>query len=113
MLGTFDFECNECKNRFEFTILGNVESGAPYCPRCLSEEVTKLFSPPSAVGLGLEAVGITHENYFRPDKPPNPAKMWNKFAYNCEKKEGEGKIPKVDDHVDWAIKAWKDAGYET
>ncbi|GAG81163.1 unnamed protein product, partial [marine sediment metagenome] len=66
-----------------------------------------------AVTLGLESVSVGSENYFRPDKPPNPAKAWKKFAYNCEKYEAEGKIPKVDDHVDLAIKAWENAGYST
>jgi hypothetical protein len=64
------------------------------------------------VVIGLESVSVNSELYFRPDKPPNPAKMWRKFAYNCEKLETEGKIPKVDDGVEKSIKAWTDAGHE-
>jgi putative FmdB family regulatory protein len=80
-LGTFDFLCKECNLKFEFTILGNSESAEPYCPECLGRNVIKLFSPPKVV-IGLESVSVNSELYFRPDKPPNPAKMWRKFAYN-------------------------------
>lgn len=76
----------------------------------VSSRKSRRVAPPV---IGIEKVSVESELYFRPDKPPNPAKMWNKFARNCEKYEDEGRIPKVDDHVDWAIEAWKQAGYET
>lgn len=111
-MGTFDFRCQDCGEVFEFTILGNIEAGKPFCLKCLSSDLDRLFSPPTAVGIGLESVGVTSENYIRPDKSPNPARMWAKQAYNFEKLEDEGKIPKVDDHIEDSIKAWTDVGYE-
>lgn len=112
MFGTFDFRCRDCENKFEFTFINN-SSDAPACNVCGSIDVKKLFSPPKAVGIGLAKVSINHELYDHPDHKPNPAKAWNKFGYNCQNAEDEGRTKKVDDNIELSVKAWKDAGYKT
>ena len=112
MIGTFDFFCQECGSKFEITFV-NGSSEAPACTVCGSIDVEKLFSPPTAVGIGGEKSSPMAELYVHPDKPSNPAKGWNKFAHQCQKAEDEGKTKKIDDDIGASVKVWKDAGYST
>lgn len=108
-MGTFDYICKSCGLKFEHTALN--ESDIARCV-CGCTDLIRLFPLTKAVGIGQESVCVESENYIRPDKPPNPAKKWRKFARICENLETEGKIPKVDDHVELSIKSWQKAGYE-
>ena len=107
-MGTFDYICKACGGQFEYTSIG--ESDKPYC-QCGCMDLIKLFTP-CANMVGLESVHVYSDTYIRPDKKPNPAKMWKKFGTHCADLEAAGKTPKVDDHIELSVKAWEKYGYE-
>ena len=107
-MGTFDYICKVCGCQFEYTSIGLHDE--PYC-ECGSTDLIKLFAL-CANRVGLESVHVYSDRYIRPDKPPNPAKMWKKFGTHCADLEAEGKTPKVDDNIGLSVKAWENAGYE-
>jgi putative FmdB family regulatory protein len=109
-MGTYDYKCRDCGNKFEHTAV-KIDD-LPYCPNCRSSNLTKLFSICRGI-VGMESPHPAGELYMRPDRPPNPARMWKRFARVCEEQESEGKIPHVDDGVELSIKAWEQAGYTT
>jgi hypothetical protein len=57
---------------------------------------------------------VSSELYVHPDRQ-NGARMWYKFAHQCEDAEGRGKLkklPKGKDNVHLSINAFKAAGDE-
>jgi len=112
----FDFKCQSCDKIHE-AFLSRYDAPPPVCPFCgvLTRRIytVSISSGDKPIIIpGCDCHNINSDRYNHPDKP-NGARMWNQFAYQCEKAEDAGKTPKIPgDNVHLSIEAFQKAGYD-
>jgi putative FmdB family regulatory protein len=113
----FDFKCADCGYIHEGFVL-RYDLPTPCCPNC-GGSTKRIYTVAFTSGdkpmiiPGCDCHNVNSDRYNHPDHP-NGARMWYKFARQCEDAEKAGRLEKIPggDGVEKSIEAFKRAGQE-
>jgi len=111
----FDFKCQSCDKIHE-AFLSCYDAPPPVCPFC-GVITRRIYSVAWSSGdkpmclPGTSCNDPKSDRYANPDNP-NPARRWYQEALRNQDAEDRGTMPKMDDHVDLAIEAWRRDGHD-